>query len=264
MIKSHKKYQSINLIGLALVGKAYAKNRSFLIHNRSYWRELRPLVTPWTFCIKEGTEPWRGQIGFSCLMFKVSLLPLSLSSPSLALVLIIVLLLFYCVYVLVKGNTVTDIRYTSLSLSPQWLYMYSGSLNHIYASLARCIMCVQAPFHAHNINSFALLSLSPQWLYMYSGSLEHIYASLASCIMWVKVPFHAHNINSFALLSLSPQWLYMYSGSLEHIYVSLASYIMCVRVPFYAHNINSFALLSLSPLNGFICIQVLWTIYMPA
>ena len=40
MIKSHKKYQSSDLIGLALVEKAYAKNRSFLIHNRSYWREL--------------------------------------------------------------------------------------------------------------------------------------------------------------------------------------------------------------------------------
>ena len=94
MIKSHKKYQSIDLIGLALVEKAYAKNLSFLNHNRSYWRELRPLVTPLTWCIKEGTEAWRGQIGFSCLMSKVSLLPLSLSSPSLALVLVVLLLLF--------------------------------------------------------------------------------------------------------------------------------------------------------------------------
>ena len=40
MRKSHKKYQSNDLIGLALVEKAYAKNRSFLSHNRSYWREL--------------------------------------------------------------------------------------------------------------------------------------------------------------------------------------------------------------------------------
>ena len=125
--------------------------------------------------------------------------------------------------------------------------MYSGSLNHIYASLASCIMCVQVPFHAHNINSFALLSLSPQWLYMHSGSLNHIYARLASCIMCVQVPFHAHNINSFALLSLSPQCLYMHSGSLNHIYASLASCIMCVQAPFHAHNINSFAFsLSLS------------------
>ena len=40
MRKSHKKYQSNDLTGLALVEKAYAKNRSFLSHNRSYWREL--------------------------------------------------------------------------------------------------------------------------------------------------------------------------------------------------------------------------------
>ena len=69
-----------------------------------YWRELRPLVTPWTWPIKEGTEPWKGQIGFSCLMSKVSLLPLPLSSPSLALVIVVVLLLFYYDYVLVKGK----------------------------------------------------------------------------------------------------------------------------------------------------------------
>ena len=104
MRKSHKKYQSINLIGLALWEKAYIENRSFLDHNRSYWRELQPLVTPWTWPIKEGTEPWKGQIGFSCLMSKVSLLPLSLSSPSLALVVVVVLLLFYYGYVLVKGK----------------------------------------------------------------------------------------------------------------------------------------------------------------
>ena len=40
MRKSHKKYQSNDLIGLALVEKAYAKNQSFLSHNRSHWREL--------------------------------------------------------------------------------------------------------------------------------------------------------------------------------------------------------------------------------
>ena len=94
MIKSHKKYQSIDLIGLAPWEKAYAKNQSFLSHrpNCSDWRELRPLVTPWTWPIKEGTEPWKGQIGFSCLMSKVSLLPLSLSP---LLLLLLFLLLFY-------------------------------------------------------------------------------------------------------------------------------------------------------------------------
>ena len=40
MIKSHKKYQSIDLIGLALAEKSYVENWSFSNHKRSYWREL--------------------------------------------------------------------------------------------------------------------------------------------------------------------------------------------------------------------------------
>ena len=106
MIKSYKKYQSINLIGLAPWKKAYVKYRPFLSHNGPDWRELRPLVTPWTWPIKEGIEPWKSQTGLSCLMSKVSLLPFSLSSPSLALALVVVLLLFCYGYVLVKGKNI--------------------------------------------------------------------------------------------------------------------------------------------------------------
>ena len=95
MIKSHKKYQSINLIGLAPWEKAYAKYQSFLSHNGSDWRELRPLVTPWTWPIKEGTEPWRGQIGFSCLMSKVSL-----PFPSLSPLLLLLLFYYYSIMVM--------------------------------------------------------------------------------------------------------------------------------------------------------------------
>ena len=120
MIKSHNKYQSIDLIGLALVEKAYSKNRSFLSHNRSYWRELRPLVTPWTWCIKEGTEPWRGQIGFTCLMSMVSLLPFSLSSPSLAL------LCFCCSFIIVYYGYVQLRAYESSPPRPQpcWCFIW--------------------------------------------------------------------------------------------------------------------------------------------
>ena len=83
MIKSYDKNQSINLIGLAHVEKAYSRNRLFLGHNRPYWRELRPLVTPWAWCIKEGTDPWKGQKLALLSHVKISLLPPSLSSPSL-------------------------------------------------------------------------------------------------------------------------------------------------------------------------------------
>ena len=57
--KSYYKNQCINLIGLAPVAKAYSRNRLFLRPDRPYWRELRPLVTPWVRSIKEGTDPWR-------------------------------------------------------------------------------------------------------------------------------------------------------------------------------------------------------------
>ena len=56
--KSHDKYQSMILIGLALAEKAYVGFRCFLLHYRSYWGEWRPLVTPWARCIKEDIEPW--------------------------------------------------------------------------------------------------------------------------------------------------------------------------------------------------------------
>ena len=113
MIKSYDKNQSINLIGLAHVGKAYSGNQIFLGHNRPYWRELRPLVTPWAWCIKEGTDPWRLQKRVLLSHVQVSLLPLSLSSPSLALpcfyaFIIIIIIINAYVYLLVKGITATD------------------------------------------------------------------------------------------------------------------------------------------------------------
>ena len=39
IIKSHDKYQSLILIGLARAEKASFGNRSVLVHYRSYWRE---------------------------------------------------------------------------------------------------------------------------------------------------------------------------------------------------------------------------------
>ena len=39
MIKSHDKYQSLILIGLAHAGKAYSGNRSVSVHYRSHWRK---------------------------------------------------------------------------------------------------------------------------------------------------------------------------------------------------------------------------------
>ena len=46
VIRSHDKYQSLILIGLALTGKASSGIQDILFHFRSYWRGWRPLVTP--------------------------------------------------------------------------------------------------------------------------------------------------------------------------------------------------------------------------
>ena len=74
-----------------------------LIGNRAYWRELRPLVTPWVKSIKEGTDPWRNQ-KWALLSQCPGELPssLSLSFPSLALLCFSILC---CSYLLVKGLT---------------------------------------------------------------------------------------------------------------------------------------------------------------
>ena len=110
IIKSHGKYQSIILIGLTHAEKASSGNRSILVHYRSYWREWRPLVTPWTFCIKEGVQPWKSQRWSftSHVQVRVTLLSLSLSlsSPPVlpcSIVIIIVYYYYYYVYLLVKG-----------------------------------------------------------------------------------------------------------------------------------------------------------------
>ena len=107
MIKSYDKNQSIDLIGLAHVEKAYSRNWLFLGHNRPYWRELRPLVTPWAWWIKEGTDPWKGQKRALLSHVQVGLLPLSLSSPSLALLCFydafVIIIIINCIYLLVKG-----------------------------------------------------------------------------------------------------------------------------------------------------------------
>ena len=88
--KYHHKNQSINLIGLAHVGKAYSRNRLFLGPNRPCWRELRPLVTPWVKSIKEGTDPWRNQ-NWALLSQCPGKLPSSLSLSPLLLLLSFVL-----------------------------------------------------------------------------------------------------------------------------------------------------------------------------
>ena len=79
MIKSHDKYQSYILERLGHTEKAEFENKAICVHNRSYWREWRPLVTPWSAGIKEGTEPWKCQkrVFLSHVLVSLSLCSLS-------------------------------------------------------------------------------------------------------------------------------------------------------------------------------------------
>ena len=54
VIKSHDKYQSLILIGLAFTEKASSRIQCILFHFRSYWRGWRPLVTPWAGSLNPG------------------------------------------------------------------------------------------------------------------------------------------------------------------------------------------------------------------
>ena len=164
MIKSHDKYQSIVLIGLAHVEKAYSEIRSISVHNRSHWRELRPLVTPWAWCIKEGIEPWRFQKRFIPSHVQVSLLPLSLSSPSLALFcfccFIIIIIIYYYVYLLVKGIITVENKpgpkYSNdQGYKPGYLNSKDTLTLSLSLSLPKWPLCVCRLSHTYNIASWA-------------------------------------------------------------------------------------------------------------
>ena len=180
MRKSYDKNQRINLIGLAPVAKAYSRNRLFLGPNRPYWRELRPLVTPWVKSIKEGTDPWRNQ--------KWALLsqcpgelpsPLSLSSPSLALLCFSILC---CSYLLVKGltgqaNLLLNIASgkNSLSLSLSSSSPQRGRLHYSGSGCLTTIISIDPQMgrlhYSGSVCLTTIISTDPQmgWLH-YSGS----------------------------------------------------------------------------------------------
>ena len=88
VIGIHDKYQRCFLVGLALTYKASSQIQYILLHFRTNWRELRPLVTPWANGIKESFKPCIGQKQFMPSYAQVSHFPLSLLSllsPSLLL-----------------------------------------------------------------------------------------------------------------------------------------------------------------------------------
>ena len=105
VIRSHDKYQSLILIGLALTGKANSGIQYISFHLRSYWRGWRPLVTPWACCIKEGIEPriFQKQFNPSHAQVSVSLCSLLLLFSCFCFYCSYCYYYYYYVYLLAKG-----------------------------------------------------------------------------------------------------------------------------------------------------------------
>ena len=82
VIRIHDKYHRRFLVGLALACKASSQIQYILLHFRTNWKELRPLVTPWAYSIKESFEPCIRQKQFMPSYAQVSHFPPSLSSFS--------------------------------------------------------------------------------------------------------------------------------------------------------------------------------------
>ena len=219
MIKSHEKYQSNFLDRLGHAERANGEKRSILGHNRSHWSGLRPLVTPWEFCIKEGTEPWKNQLRSltSPVQVSNSLLSLSLSLSlsllsscpamiycSCCYLLLSLLCIFTCIgsimTVVMNTNLVISIAKVKSSLS---LFLLGDSIG-----LAGVAMLI-------NITISISLSLSlcvfpPWWL---SGSCKSRNAYLVHQLLSVFPPWwlsgSCRSRNAYVvhqLLSVLPPW----------------------------------------------------------
>ena len=129
--KSHYKFPSIIINRVALWKKANVVIQYFLGHFRSCWREWRPLVTPWAWSIREGTELWRIQKWLPSSHAQVSLLPLSLLSfcPIFALIIVVIIIIalnMYWLRVCSKVPPFTNSLSLSLSLT---LSLFLSSLS---------------------------------------------------------------------------------------------------------------------------------------
>ena len=60
----HNKYHRQFLVGLTFACKASSQIQYILLRFCTNWRELRPLVTPWAYCIKGSSKPCIGEKQF--------------------------------------------------------------------------------------------------------------------------------------------------------------------------------------------------------
>ena len=131
----HDKYHRQFLFGLTLVCNAILQIQCFLLRSCTNWEELRPLVTPRAYGIKEGFNPCVIQKQFMPWYALVSLSLLSLLSLTILLCYFYYCCFYYCCYYFI----VTDLykTVTSLSLSPPPL---SLSLSLLLSAIVVCMV----------------------------------------------------------------------------------------------------------------------------
>ena len=170
--KSHCKFQTIIVNRLALWKKANVAIQYFLGHYRSCWREWRPLVTPWAWCIREGTELWRIQKWLLSSHAQVSLLPLSLLSfcPVFALIIVIIIIIIvalnmYWLRVCSKSGykSKLSLKYSkdspftnSLSLSLSRLLSLSHSLSLSLSSSSLSLSTAMVIVYVHGYLTYTM------------------------------------------------------------------------------------------------------------
>ena len=133
----HDKYHRQFLFGLTLVCNAILQIQYFLLCSCTNWEELRPLVTPRAYGIKEGFNPCVIQKQFMSWYALVSHSPLSLLSLTILLCYFYYCCFYYCCYYFIVTDLYKTVTSLSLSLSLSLSFSLSTSLS-IFLSSSLC------------------------------------------------------------------------------------------------------------------------------
>ena len=176
----HDKYHRQFLIGLMLAYKAGFQIQYFLLCFCTNWKELRPLVTPRAYGIKEGFNPCIIQKQFMPSYALVSHSPLSLLSLTILLCYFYYCYFYYCCY---EYFTVKGLYKTVTTLSLSLFFFFSLLFSLPMLLLAMCGVGNLA--HTVAVVSFCLSLSFPLLLLAVCGvgNLAHTVAVVLLCLL---------------------------------------------------------------------------------
>ena len=206
----HDKYHRQFLFGLTLVCNAILQIQCFLLRSCTNWEELRPLVTPRAYGIKEGFNPCVIQKQFMPWYALVRLSPFSPLSLTILLCYFYYCCFYYCCYYFIVTDlykTVTSLSlslllslYLSLFFSLLLLSVWCESNSaHIVTVvylflLLLAVWCESNSAHTDTVVAFLFCYLFPCycWLYRCESNSVHTVTMVCFCLLL-----------SFSLLLLS-------------------------------------------------------------